>query len=37
LDYGEISMALDCSVDSARANVYQGLRRLRQSLAGEMG
>jgi RNA polymerase sigma-70 factor (ECF subfamily) len=37
LDYGEISMALACSEDSARANVYQGLRRLRQSLAGEMG
>ena len=37
LDYGEISMALDCSEDSARANVYQGLRRLRRSLAGEMG
>jgi RNA polymerase sigma-70 factor (ECF subfamily) len=37
LDYGEISAALDCSEDSARANVYQGLRRLRKSLDGEMG
>ena len=37
MDYGEIAMALDCTQDSARANVYQGLRRLRQSLAGEMG
>jgi RNA polymerase sigma-70 factor (ECF subfamily) len=37
LDYGEISVALGCSEDSARANVYQGLRRLRLSLAGERG
>ncbi len=37
LDYSEIAAALDCSQDSARANVYQGLRRLRRSLAGEMG
>ena len=37
LDYPEIALALDCSQDSARANVYQGLRRLRQSLTGELG
>ena len=37
LDYAEIALALDCSQDSARANVYQGLRRLRQSLTGELG
>jgi RNA polymerase sigma-70 factor (ECF subfamily) len=35
LDYGEIATALECSEDSARANVYQGLRRLRRSLGGE--
>ena len=32
LSYPEIAQALDCSEDSARANVYQGLRRLRQEL-----
>jgi RNA polymerase sigma-70 factor (ECF subfamily) len=32
LDYSEIAEALECSTDSARANVYQGLRRLRQEL-----
>jgi RNA polymerase sigma-70 factor (ECF subfamily) len=32
LSYSEIATALDCSQDSARANVYQGLRRLRQEL-----
>lgn len=32
LDYPEIAQALDCSEDSARANVYQGLRRLRREL-----
>jgi DNA-directed RNA polymerase specialized sigma24 family protein len=32
LDYPEIAQALDCSEDSARANVYQGLRRLRRDL-----
>jgi len=37
LDYTQVAEALDCSEDSARANVYQGLRRLRQSLAGELG
>jgi RNA polymerase sigma-70 factor (ECF subfamily) len=30
LDYADIAVALDCSEDSARANVYQGTRRLRQ-------
>jgi RNA polymerase sigma-70 factor (ECF subfamily) len=35
LDYGQIALALECSEDSARANVYQGLRRLRRSLGGE--
>ena len=33
LDYIEIAQVLDCSQDSARANVYQGLRRLRHELA----
>ena len=33
LSYPEIAQALDCSQDSARANVYQGLRRLRRELA----
>jgi RNA polymerase sigma-70 factor (ECF subfamily) len=33
LDYAEIARALDCSEDSARANVYQAVRRLRQELA----
>jgi RNA polymerase sigma-70 factor (ECF subfamily) len=33
LSYAEIAQALDCSEDSARANVYQGVRRLRQDLA----
>ena len=32
LSYAEIAQALDCSADSARANVYQGLRRLRSEL-----
>jgi RNA polymerase sigma-70 factor (ECF subfamily) len=35
LDYETVAQALDCSVDSARANVYQALRRLRQELAEE--
>jgi RNA polymerase sigma-70 factor (ECF subfamily) len=30
LDYAAIAEALECSQDSARANVYQGLRRLRR-------
>jgi RNA polymerase sigma-70 factor (ECF subfamily) len=33
LTYKEVAEALDCSEDSARANVYQGLRRLRRELA----
>ena len=32
LDYADIAEALACSEDSARANVYQGTRRLRQQL-----
>ena len=35
LDYEDIAHALECSPDSARANVYQALRRLRVELAGE--
>lgn len=35
LDYAEIADALNCSEDSARANVYQALRRLRRDLANE--
>jgi RNA polymerase sigma-70 factor (ECF subfamily) len=33
LSYAEIAQALDCSEDSARANVYQGIRRLRREAA----
>jgi RNA polymerase sigma-70 factor (ECF subfamily) len=33
LDYAEIAAAMDCSEDSARANVYQAIRRLRRDLA----
>jgi RNA polymerase sigma-70 factor (ECF subfamily) len=36
LDYAEIAQALDCSQDSARANVYQGLRRLRRELGEDL-
>jgi RNA polymerase sigma-70 factor (ECF subfamily) len=32
LTYAEIALALGCSEDSARANVYQAVRRLRQEL-----
>jgi RNA polymerase sigma-70 factor (ECF subfamily) len=35
LDYAAIAEALACSEDSARANVYQGLRRVRRALATE--
>ncbi|MBU0492551.1 MAG: RNA polymerase sigma factor [Chloroflexi bacterium] len=35
LDYAAVAQALNCSEDSARANVYQALRRLRQTLADE--
>ncbi len=33
LEYAEIAEALDCSEDSARANVYQALKKLRQQFA----
>lgn len=33
LEYAEIAAALDCSEDSARANVYQALKKLRQQFA----
>lgn len=33
LSYTEIAQALACSEDSARANVYQGIRRLRRESA----
>jgi RNA polymerase sigma-70 factor (ECF subfamily) len=36
LSYPEIAQALDCSEDSARANVSQGLRRLRQELGEDI-
>lgn len=36
LGYPEIAQALDCSEDSARANVYQGLRRLRRELGEDL-
>jgi DNA-directed RNA polymerase specialized sigma24 family protein len=32
LDYAEISLILDCTEESARANVYQAIRRLRAVL-----
>ncbi len=35
LDYDEIAEALDCSPDSARAHVYQALKRLRMMLREE--
>jgi RNA polymerase sigma-70 factor (ECF subfamily) len=35
LSYAEIAATLSCSEDSARANVYQGLRRLRRELGDE--
>ena len=35
LDYRAIAEATACSEDSARANVYQGLRRVRRALAAE--
>jgi len=35
LSYAEIGAALECSPESARANVYQALRRLRSELAVE--
>jgi len=35
LDYAEIAVSLDCSEDSARANVYQAIKRLRVNLGAE--
>jgi RNA polymerase sigma-70 factor (ECF subfamily) len=32
LDYDEIGIILDCSPESARANVYQALKKLRQEM-----
>ena len=32
LDYPEISQVLGCSQESARANVYQAIRHLREAL-----
>lgn len=37
LEYAEIAQALGCSDDSARANVYQAIRRLRRELAEDGG
>jgi len=34
LDYGAIGQTLDCSAESARAHVFQALRKIRQSLDG---
>lgn len=36
LDYETIARSLDCSVDSARAHVFQALRKLRRSLNGHL-
>ncbi len=33
MEYGEIAQVLECSEDSARANVYQAVRRLRLELS----
>ncbi len=33
MGYDEIALVLGCSMDSARANVYQGLRRIRAHFA----
>ena len=35
LSYAEIATALDCTEDSARANVYQALKKLRTQFAEE--
>jgi RNA polymerase sigma-70 factor (ECF subfamily) len=35
LSYAEIAAALDCTEESARANVYQALKKLRVQFAGE--
>lgn len=36
LSYAEIGLALDCSPESARANVYQALRKLRRTFSLEV-
>lgn len=36
LGYAEIAEALNCSQDSARASVYQGLKKLRRKLGEEV-
>ena len=36
MPYHEIAVALDCSVDAARANVYQGLQNLRRQFTTEV-
>jgi RNA polymerase sigma factor (sigma-70 family) len=35
LDYDAIGRSLDCSADSARAHVFQALRKIRQTLDGQ--
>lgn len=37
LEYAEVAQALGCSQDSARANVYQAIRRLRRELGDREG
>jgi DNA-directed RNA polymerase specialized sigma24 family protein len=37
LEYSEIGEALECSAETARAHVYQALRRLRAWLRDEEG
>lgn len=36
LDYESIARTLDCSADSARAHVFQALRKIRRSLNGHL-
>jgi RNA polymerase sigma-70 factor (ECF subfamily) len=36
LDYDVIARTLDCSAESARAHVFQALRKIRQSLNGHL-
>jgi DNA-directed RNA polymerase specialized sigma24 family protein len=35
LDYGAIGLSLRCSAESARAHVFQALRKIRQALDGQ--
>jgi DNA-directed RNA polymerase specialized sigma24 family protein len=35
LDYGTIGQSLGCSAESARAHVFQALRKIRQALDGQ--